>query len=198
MNLVNLVSGGLDSTLITVMAKEEGVTKVFPLFVDYGQRAAEREWRVCQHVYQELNLPSPVKMNLSGFGQVIRSGLTSEDLDVKDDAFTPGRNLLFLLMGSAYAYQVGASTISIGLLSEEFSLFPDQRLDFVKQAEKTIEVALNRNITITTPLSDFSKADVINLAKKKGISGTYSCHSGTEQPCGYCISCLEFSLETKE
>ena len=43
MSFVNLVSGGLDSTLVGVMAKEEGVEH-FPLFIDYGQRAARKEW----------------------------------------------------------------------------------------------------------------------------------------------------------
>lgn len=53
MSLVNLVSGGLDSTLIGVMAREEGV-EVYPLFIDYGQRAARKEWDTCQRVHAQL------------------------------------------------------------------------------------------------------------------------------------------------
>jgi 7-cyano-7-deazaguanine synthase len=101
---------------------------------------------------------------------------------------------MFLLMGSAYAYQVGASTVSIGLLAERFSLFPDQRSEFLAQAERAIEAALGRRIRVVTPLTEFSKADVIKLAQEKGISGTYSCHAGGGEPCGLCISCLEFGL----
>lgn len=193
MSLVNLVSGGLDSTLVGVLAREEGV-EVYPLFIDYGQRARQKEWETCQRVHAQLGLPPPTRMDLSGFGQVIHSGLTSEALDVKADAFTPGRNLLFLLMGSAYAYQVGASTVSTGLLAERFSLFPDQRSEFIKQAELTIEMSLGRRINVVMPLSDFSKADVVKLAQEKGIAGTYSCHAGGSQPCGECISCLEFGF----
>jgi 7-cyano-7-deazaguanine synthase len=191
--LVNLVSGGLDSTLIGVMAREEGV-KVYPLFIDYGQRAARKEWDACLWVHAQLGLPTPTRMDVSGFGQVIHSGLTSTSLDVREDAFTPGRNLMFLLMGSAYAHQVGASTVSIGLLAERFSLFPDQRSEFLAQAERAIEAALGRRIRVVTPLAEFSKADVIKLAQEKGIFGTYSCHAGGDEPCGYCISCLEFGL----
>lgn len=197
MSFVNLVSGGLDSTLIGVMAKEEGVVH-FPLFIDYGQRAAEKEWATCQTVHRHLGLPEPTRMDLSGFGRVIVSGLTSPNLDVKNEAFTPGRNLMFLLMGSAYAYQVGASAVAIGLLSESFSLFPDQRAPFIAQAEKTIETAMGRQIKVITPLFDFGKADVVRLATDKGVTGTYSCHTGNEQPCGHCISCLEFQFEKGE
>lgn len=193
MSLVNLVSGGLDSTLVGVLAREEGL-QVHPLFIDYGQRAAQREWEACQKAHEQLGLVAPIRMDLSGFGQVIKSGLTSEEMDVKAEAFTPGRNMLFLLIGSVYAHQVGASAVSIGLLDERFSLFPDQRLEFVKQAELAIETALARRIKVLTPLAGFSKADVVALGKLKGISGTYSCHKGSDEACGQCISCLEFGL----
>ena len=193
MSFVNLVSGGLDSTLIGVMAKESQIEH-FPLFIDYGQRAAAKEWATCQSVHKQLGLPEPIRMNLSGFGQVITSGLTSESLDIKDDAFTPGRNLMFLLMGSSYAYQVGANSVAIGLLSEQFSLFPDQQQSFIAQAEQTISSAMGRTIKVLTPLMEFGKADVVQLAVEKGIKGTYSCHTGKAQPCGACIACLEFKF----
>lgn len=193
MSFVNLVSGGLDSTLVGVMAKENQIEH-FPLFIDYGQRAAAKEWATCQVVHHQLGLPEPQKMDISGFGRVITSGLTSESMDIKKDAFTPGRNLMFLLMGSSYAYQVGASSVAIGLLAEQFSLFPDQRLPFVGQAEQAISAAMGRSIKVLTPLIDFGKADVVQLATEKGVGGTYSCHTGESQPCGRCIACLEFKL----
>ena len=197
MSFVSLVSGGLDSTLIGVMAKEEGVTH-FPLFIDYGQRAAHKEWETCKLVHETLGLPSPVRMDLSGFGHVIASGLTRKELDVKDDAFTPGRNLMFLLMGSAFAYQQGASAVAIGLLAEEFSLFPDQSPQFVEQAETTIAAAMGRQIKVLMPLIKFGKADVVRLAQAKGITGTYSCHTGNSEPCGRCIACLEFEFDKEK
>jgi len=197
MSFVNLVSGGLDSTLIGVMAKEDHIDH-FPLFIDYGQRAAVKEWATCQAVHQQLGLPEPIRMDLSGFGQVIASGLTNADMDVKDNAFTPGRNLLFLSMGGAYAYQVGASSVAIGLLAEQFSLFPDQRQPFLLQAERAIVAAMGRPIKLLTPLIEFGKADVVRLATEKGVVGTYSCHIGDDQPCGRCIACLEFQFNGGE
>lgn len=190
MSIVNLVSGGLDSTLVGVLAQEEGI-QVYPLFIDYGQRAAQREWESCSLVHERLGLSTPTRVDLSGFGRIIFSGLTSDKKNVKDDAFTPGRNLLFLLIGSAYASQVGASAVAIGLLSERYSLFPDQRSSFIKQTERVVKAALGRTVRIVTPLFEFSKADVLKLAKERGIRGTYSCHAGTDPPCGQCISCLE-------
>lgn len=194
LSIVNLVSGGLDSTLVAVMIKESGVEQ-FPLFIDYGQRAAYREWETCMMLHQELGLPKPEKMDLSGFGRVIASGLTRKELHVKESAFTPGRNFMFLLMASSYAYQVGASSIAIGLLSEQFSIFPDQRQGFLEQAERAIGAAMGREIAVLTPLMDAGKADVVQLAKVRGIVGTYSCHVGDAEPCGKCIACSEFNFE---
>lgn len=197
MSIVALVSGGLDSTLIGVMAKEEG-TDYYPLFIDYGQRAANREWTACLFVHQQLGLPAPVRMDISGYGKLIISGLTSEKLDVREHAFTPGRNLLFLLMGAAYAYQIKAAAVAIGLLSEEYSLFPDQSNTFIESAEKAIQNALGKAIRVIAPLFEFNKAEVIALAEKRGITGTYSCHSGDEIPCGRCVSCLELTGISEE
>ncbi|MCA0311668.1 MAG: 7-cyano-7-deazaguanine synthase [Proteobacteria bacterium] len=197
MSFVSLVSGGLDSTLVGVMAKEEGIQN-FPLFIDYGQRAARKEWEICRLVHDALGLPVPKRMDLSGYGKVIASGLTRRELDIKADAFTPGRNLMFLLMGSAYAYQLGVSSVAIGLLAEEFSLFPDQKPQFVAQAESTISAAMGRQIKVLTPLIEFGKADVVRLAQAKGITGTYSCHTGNSEPCGRCIACLEFQFDEEK
>jgi len=131
-------------------------------------------------------------MDISGFGKVILSGLTSESLDIHKDAFTPCRNLLFLVVGASYAYQLGADSVAIGLLSERFSLFPDQRDEFIHKAEEIVTIALGKKINVTTPLSEFSKNDVLKLAHQKGLTNTYSCHAGGLQACGKCISCIEF------
>ncbi len=194
MSLVMLVSGGLDSTLMSVLAKEEGIT-LLPLFIDYGQICREREWEACVHVHAKLLLPTPVKMNLAGFGQLIPSGLTNKNLRVNEDAFLPGRNLLFLLAGCAYAYSTNSSAVAIGFLSEETHLFPDQTKEFVEKAQTALNSAMGREIKIITPLMNMKKSDVLALAREKAIEGTYSCHAGTLPTCGLCIACQQYVKE---
>lgn len=194
MSIVTLVSGGLDSTLVAKLAQEEGL-QIFPLFVDYGQRACDRELAACRVAMKTLGLPEPEIASLGGFGKLIRSGLTDTSLHIIDDAFTPGRNMLFLLTAAAYAHQKNADAISIGLLHESTSLFPDQTSGFLAEAERMISLCMGRTIKVLAPLSVFTKPDVVALAAEKGISGTYSCHIGDEVPCGNCISCNEFKFE---
>jgi 7-cyano-7-deazaguanine synthase len=194
MSIVTLVSGGLDSTLVAKLAQEEGVQQ-FPLFVDYGQRARTREYTACKNAMKKLDLPEPQIADLAGYGQLIRSGLTDENLRVLEDAFTPGRNMLFLLTASAYAFQMNADAVSIGLLHEDTSLFPDQTSKFLRKAEQMIEICMGRTIKVLAPLAEFHKKDVVALAHEKGIADTYSCHLGEETPCGECIACNEYKFE---
>jgi 7-cyano-7-deazaguanine synthase len=194
MSLITLVSGGLDSTLMSVLAKEEGIT-LLPLFIDYRQICNEREWEACVYVHARLGLPVPVRMDLSGFGQLVPSGLTNRDMRINEDAFLPGRNLLFLLAGCAYAYSKSSNAVAIGLLSEETHLFPDQTKEFIEKTQAVISLAIGREIKIIAPLMNFNKHDVLALARKKGIEGTYSCHAGTLPTCGLCIACQQYGKE---
>ncbi|MDP3960220.1 MAG: 7-cyano-7-deazaguanine synthase [Pseudorhodobacter sp.] len=194
MSVVTLVSGGLDSTLVALLAHEEGLEQ-YPLFIDYGQRAKNKELAACRAVLARLGLPEPTVAEIGGFGGLIRSGLTDPSLRVLEDAFTPGRNLLFLLMASAYAIQRGADAVSIGLLHENASLFPDQTNAFLCQAEAMLSASMGRSIRVIAPLAAFHKVDVVALAQEKGIVGTYSCHLGDDEACGTCIACNEFKFE---
>jgi 7-cyano-7-deazaguanine synthase len=191
MSIVTLVSGGLDSTLMAVLTKEARIEQL-PLFVDYGQRFLSRELAACRRSMRNNHLPKPTVANITGFGTLIRSGLTDRKLHVVEDAFTPGRNLLFLLLGAAFAYQVGANAVAIGLLSERTSLFPDQTSGFIIDAQAMLSACMGRPVKVLTPLSEFTKHDVVSLARKRKIEGTYSCHMGGQVPCGRCISCREF------
>lgn len=193
MSIVTLTSGGMDSTLMAYLTKLEGILQ-FPLFINYGQLSYKREAVACRTIFKQHGLPQVTEVNLSGYGQLLPCGITNTRKDIHKEAFLPGRNSLFLLVGAAYATQVGATAVSIGLLDEQSHLFPDQTQDFIVAAENFISMALNTQIKVITPLSTYSKIDVIELAKQHRLDHTYSCHSGNEDPCGVCISCKEILM----
>ncbi|NEN93894.1 MAG: 7-cyano-7-deazaguanine synthase [Okeania sp. SIO3H1] len=193
MRAVVLASGGLDSTLLACLAHEQGYD-VFPLFVDYGQIAAQTELKHCIDALKTNELREPVIADLKGFGKLVPSGLTNSSFDIVDQAFTPGRNSLFLLCAASYAATIGADTIMIGLLDERFHLFSDQTEDFLEKAETFLNPATGGQISIKAPLMAFSKQEIIAMAEAKKIGPTYSCHVGSEVPCGICIACKEFDI----
>jgi 7-cyano-7-deazaguanine synthase len=191
MSIVTLVSGGLDSTVMALLTKEEGLTQ-FPLFIEFGQLSRDRELKACRTNFIKHGLPAPQVAALGGYGALLSSGLTDPKKHIREDAFLPCRNLMFLTVGAAYAFQCGASTLGIGLLDEEYHIFPDQTKIFLTDTEALLSQSLGRQIKLVAPLMSFSKADVLQIAKAKGITGTYSCHAGTEEPCGACIACREY------
>jgi len=192
MDVVVLVSGGLDSVVACKLIEKQG-DRALPLFVDYGQLAAQKEWVACQELFNDCGLPVPERIDVNGFGRVISSGLTDRAKDIYKDAFLPCRNLLLLTVAGSYAYTKKCGAIAIGLLNEKLHLFPDQTEGFVVNANFAINAALDGNYIIVTPLAQFSKADVVKLAKEYEIpiNKTYSCHLGNDMYCGECVSCKE-------
>jgi len=191
LNIVTLMSGGLDSSLMSILTKETGRSQV-PLFINYGQLNFTKEYASAVTHCTNHELPDPIVIDISGYGQIISSGLTDKNKDIIDDAFLPGRNMMLLLTASSFAVQNNCNAVSIGLLNERSVLFPDQTDDFLISAENTITKALGTKIEIVTPLRDFTKQDVIEMAIMKDVTNTYSCHAGGNVPCGNCISCREF------
>jgi len=192
MGIVTLVSGGFDSTLMSIMAQEEGIA-LFPLFIDYGQLCATKEWETCQRLHEMYKLPRVVRMDLSGFGNTIPSGITNPNLRINEDAFLPGRNLLFVLAGAAYAFKVQTDSIALGLLDPTDHLFPDQTEKFVQESERIIEISMGKHISVLTPLIEFSKTDILEMARSRRLRNTYSCHAGGNTPCGICVACIEIA-----
>lgn len=60
MSIVSLVSGGLDSSLMSVLAKENGNIQ-YPLFIDYGQLGIQREWESCKKYMKYLHYLNHIK-----------------------------------------------------------------------------------------------------------------------------------------
>jgi len=192
MGVVPLVSGGIDSLVMCKMLELEKQEQ-YPLFIDYGQLASEKEWAACKQIFSKTELPEPTRICLDGYGKLVKSGITDRSKDTYNEAFLPGRNLLFVVVAASFAYQKGVPNIAIGLLSEENHLFPDQTEEFIVNSNFALNSAFGESFTIITPLITFSKKDVIKLAKKYSlpIEYTYSCHYGEDVYCGKCIACKE-------
>lgn len=102
--MVVLSSGGLDSSLLLLLMKKDGYD-VYPLHINYGHLAEEREWEACQKISKHLDLKDPLRMDMPGIG-LIPCSLTNGKLDINKYAFLPTRNLLFAVLGAAYAYTI--------------------------------------------------------------------------------------------
>lgn len=191
MTIVTLVSGGMDSTLMALMIKDEGMSQ-YPLVINYGQLGFRREVSACRRLFKRYALPKPQLIDIRNWGVTISSGITDRSKRIFEDAFLPGRNLMFLLIAASYAYRINATTVAIGLLSDETTIFPDQTKEFCNDAQVFLSKTIGRRLDVITPLKAFHKRDIVAVARDRGIRGTYSCHSGTKKPCGECVACREY------
>lgn len=143
MKIVTLLSGGLDSSLLSYLLKEEGHEQI-PLYVNYGQINLERELSACRQTCKNWGLDDPIVLDVSNYGKQMKSGLTNKSLDIVNNAFLPNRNALFLLIAASFAYQHSCNAIAIGLLNEDCHIFPDQTRYFLDKMEEMLTLSLGR------------------------------------------------------
>lgn len=185
MKVVCLLSGGIDSTtmLFRLMRNEHDI---FPLFVNYGQKAAKKELeaaiKACELLSLQLNI-----IDISGLSS-ISSSLTDKDAPL-ENSFFPNRNMILLSVAAAFSANQSCNVISIGTVGG--TGFADQTRKFVVDAE--LALSHGRRITVLAPLTELNKLEVVRLAKENCIplDFTYSCYMGDDLPCGKCLACIE-------
>jgi 7-cyano-7-deazaguanine synthase len=155
----------LDSTVCLHLLRESGIDAL-PVYVNYGQRNHVREWAALSAACDFNRFPKPVTFEFSSFGTIIKSGLTDATLRVNEDAFTPTRNLLFLVLAGAVARSRGVNNIVVGFLSERTAIFADQTDRFLQATELALTESLGSRIEIHCPLRDMTKQDVPRLAAR--------------------------------
>ncbi|QXQ06060.1 7-cyano-7-deazaguanine synthase QueC [Sphingosinicellaceae bacterium] len=197
---VVLLSGGLDSTTVAAIAREQGY-RVLALTVDYNQRhriELDAAARVAA-LYAERHIVLP--LDLSGFGG---SALTA-DIDVPKEGVMPGipvtyvpaRNTIFLSVALGWAEAAGARDLFIGVNALDYSGYPDCRPEFIAGFERLANLATKAGVegegfTVHTPLAAMTKADIVREGTRLGVDFgmTWSCYDPDGgKHCGRCDSC---------
>lgn len=186
MKIVCLLSGGIDSTTLLFRLKKNR-HDVIPLFINYGQKAAKKEYEASQKACKILGIKLNV-IDIPGLS-IISSGLTTNEISPIDTPVFPNRNLILLSVGAAFAQTNSCQMIAIGLI--EGTNFSDQTKEFVKRTE--LSLSTEQNITILAPMIELNKLEVVRLAIENRIplDFTYSCYFGLDEPCNECLSCKD-------
>ncbi|HEB54990.1 MAG TPA: 7-cyano-7-deazaguanine synthase QueC [Gammaproteobacteria bacterium] len=199
---VILVSGGLDSSTVLALAKEQGYV-CYALSFDYGQRH-RYELEAARKLATRLGAVEHklISLNLDSIGG---SALTDAAIPVPQSAsegipatYVPARNTVFLSLALAWAEVLGARHIFIGVNAVDYSGYPDCRPEYIEAYERMANLATKAGveglrIRIETPLINLSKADIIRLGTRLGVDYrmTVSCYAADEAgyACGHCDAC---------
>jgi 7-cyano-7-deazaguanine synthase len=192
-------SGGQDSTTCLFWALKQ-FDKVEAVTFDYGQRH-RLEIEVAASIAKELGVPHTV-LDMSLLNQLAPNALTRSDIAIEQNegqlpsTFVDGRNLLFLSFAAVLAKQKGARHLVTGVCETDFSGYPDCRDIFIKSLNVTLNLAMDYQFVIHTPLMWLTKAQTWRLADELGAfdfvrTKTLTCYNGIiADGCGECPACV--------
>ena len=193
-------SGGQDSTTCLFWAKEH-FAEVRALTFLYGQKHRE-EINVAQRIARTADVAWDV-LDASFIASLGTSALTDTRILMDSEkpaegppnTFVPGRNLFFLSMAAVYAAERGIRHLVTGVSETDFSGYPDCRDTFVRSLNVTLNLAMDAQFVIHTPLMWLDKADVWALSDRLGVFDlvrreTLTCYNGVlGDGCGHCPAC---------
>lgn len=206
-------SGGQDSTTCLFWALKN-FKEVETVTFQYGQRHSQ-EIEVAKAIAADLGVKHTV-LDMSLLNQLAPNALTRDDIEIEQKegelptTFVDGRNLLFLSFAAVLAKNSGGSHIVTGVCETDFSGYPDCRDVFVKSLNVTLNLSMDFEFVIHTPLMWIDKAETWALADELGAleyvrEKTLTCYNGiVADGCGECPACqlrkrgLDQYLQTKE
>jgi len=197
---VVVFSGGQDSTTCLFWALKQ-FKEVEVVTFDYNQRHA-LEIECAKNIANELGVRHHI-LDMSLLNQLAPNALTRNEIEVKEgedgelpSTFVPGRNLLFISFAGVLASQVGAKHLVTGVCETDFSGYPDCRDIFIKSLNVTLNLSMDKEFVIHTPLMWLDKAETWQLADELNAldfvrEKTLTCYNGIiADGCGECPSCL--------
>lgn len=196
---VTLLSGGPDSVVASALALEDGY-RLAALFVDYGQRSAEREesaafeastWLGCEEL-RVARLPFLKDIGGSAMLQGSPNRVTQAN---RDSEYVPFRNTILLSLAVAWAETLGAHAIVIGAIGGPW-ITPDNCPEYFDAVREVIRLGSRlhaEGLRLLVPLGSFSKAEMLTegLRLEVPFEMTWSCQNANDIPCGECNNCLD-------
>ncbi len=198
-----VLSGGQDSTTCLFWAIDRyGKENVSAVGFDYGQRH-KAELLCADEICKNAGIPFEV-IETPIINQLSANSLTRAEIPVEEkkpegappNTFVEGRNLLFLSYAAIYAKTHGITDLVTGVCETDFSGYPDCRDAFIKSLNVTLNLAMDYQFVIHTPLMWLTKAQTWELADKLGVldiikNHTLTCYNGVVgDGCGNCPSCF--------
>lgn len=193
-------SGGQDSTTCLFWALKN-FKEVHTITFSYGQKHSQ-EIEVARRIAKNAGVDFFLQ-DASFISQIGTSSLTDSSIRMDDEkpeggfpnTFVPGRNMFFLSVAAVYAREHSIHHLVTGVSQTDFSGYPDCRDGFIKSMNLTINLAMDEQFVIHTPLMWLDKAETWALADQLGVLDlvryeTLTCYNGIQgEGCGHCPAC---------
>lgn len=207
-NVVTVLSGGLDSTIMTyILVAKYGKERVYALSYNYGQKQIkelEMAAKTCQHLgiaHKVLDLGilgdivKDVSANIGGTDVAMP---TIKDVlgDPQPKTYVPFRNMILNALAFSFAESNKASHVFTGLQVHDEYGYWDTSQRFVDAMNAVADQNRTHKVKLEAPFSQLAKWEEINIAKELGdvhLEYTLTCYNPDEtgRSCGTCPSCSE-------
>lgn len=194
MNVVVLLSGGIDSTVALAMVTANDNHAAMALSFNYGQthmRELHAAARIADHydvLHRVIDLRAALSTPcaLTGNGNIPDSHATEVDA-----TYVPGRNLVMLAVGVGVAAGLGAGAVIIGANADDHAGYPDCRPQFIDNVDQTARSSTDGNVGVSAPLVRMTKREIVAVGRQLDapLHLTYSCYRGGIDPCNRCGAC---------
>lgn len=193
-------SGGQDSTTCLFWALKN-FEEVHTITFSYGQKHSA-EIGVAREIAARAGVDFHLE-DVSFISKIGTSSLTDTSIEMDQEkpadsfpnTFVPGRNMFFLSIAAVYAREKGIHHIVTGVSQTDFSGYPDCRDSFIKAMNVAINLSMDEQFVIHTPLMWIDKEETWALADELGVfdlvrNETLTCYNGIKgDGCGHCPSC---------
>ena len=207
-NVVSVLSGGLDSTIMTyILVKKYGSERVFALSYNYGQkqkRELDMAYKTCDylgiaHKILDLGILGDIVKGVSAnIGGTNVAMPTIKDVlgDPQPKTYVPFRNMILNALAFSFAESNKASHVFTGLQVHDEYGYWDTSQRFVDAMNAVADQNRTHKVKLEAPFSLLSKYDEIMIAMEMGnvrFDYTLTCYNPDEDgnSCGKCPSCSE-------
>jgi 7-cyano-7-deazaguanine synthase len=199
MEIVAVLSGGMDSTCAVYQAIADGHKIRKAVSFDYGSKHNKREHGFAQKTCEKLSINfEKIKLDFSSLkSDLLLSGGEIPEGHYADPSMkktvVPFRNGIMLSYSAGIAESCGADTIMIGNHFGDHAVYPDCRGEFINPMSMAIKHGTYGGIELYSPFVDVTKTEIARIGEKVGVDWllTYSCYNGRKLHCGKCGTCVE-------
>lgn len=195
-----VLSGGQDSSTCLFWAKRH-FREVTALTFAYGQKH-KGEVECAKEIARIAGVEHRV-MDAGFVNGLARNSLTDAAVRMEEElpaeglpnTFVPGRNLFFLSIAAVCARECGINHIVTGTGQTDYSGYPDCRDAFVKSLNVTLNLSMEWQFVLHTPLMWLDKCQTWAMADKLGVmklieEETLTCYNNVKgEGCGHCLAC---------
>ena len=197
---VCILSGGMDSTLVSYIAKNEEY-EIITVHFNYGQRTEKKELQAFRDICKDLDVKEKYEIDIPFFSVLGANALTDKSIEIPTSGieegvpvtYVPFRNGIFLSIATAIAEKEGADALFIGVVEEDSSGYPDCTDTFINKMQNAMNQGTKEEtrLKIVTPLVHMKKEEIVTKATQLNIplQLTWSCYANEDEACGVCDSC---------